>query len=118
MNVDEFKTKMKSYNKWKDNITDSEEKLSIIWYLLSGLKSPNLTAIHNSNHDYMESMKLESHEKMEKEIQFHEKRIERARANLTELDEILDLMQHGMKEAVIMLYCQKKTLEQVGRLYN
>lgn len=115
MNVDEFKDKMKSYRRWKNNVRDEERWLSDKWRELSGVGGSDYSKTPgNVNLNMMEYMKVAKLEDAEAEIKKHMERLERYRMNVQELDEVLEIIPQEIREAIVMHYVKGKTLESIG----
>lgn len=119
MVLDEFKDKMKSYKRWKNNVRDEERWLSDKWRELSGVGGSDFSKTPgNPNFEMMEYMKVAKLEDAEAEIRKHVERLERYKMNLEELDDVLALMPEQIREAVMLHYVKGKTLESIGMKFG
>ena len=119
MVLDEFKDKMKSYKRWKNNVRDEEKWLSDKWRELSGVGGSDFSKTPGSpNFELMEYMKVAKLEDAEAEIRKHAERLERYKKNLEELDEVLALIPEDIRQAIMLHYTKNRTLEVLGMKYG
>ena len=108
-----FKNELENYDVYRERIDALNDLISLCYHELSGLKSPDF-----QNIPVHSPADLEKRDRIYAEIDRHRTNMERAKAKLDEIDEVLERMPVKFRRAAFRVFAKKESLEKVAQEYH
>ena len=103
-----FKRELGNYRYYQQRVKDLQFMIDLCYHMLSGLHSPVLDSPPVNSPE-----NLDATYRVRDDIERHQRNLDRTKAKLEDIEEVLNNMKDDMREAAVKVYADGKTMKSV-----